>query len=90
MREVIDEHHIDGCQNNLLIGEVDSKGEEEASDNEQGDSENQLTPQELLINFALTLDVEGNGTLEDLDLCLKLPDGTIVLEGISCDLNYML
>jgi hypothetical protein len=61
MREVIDEHHIDGRQNNLLIGEVDSKGEEEASDNEQGDSENQLTPQELLINYALTLDVEGNG-----------------------------
>jgi hypothetical protein len=51
MREVIDEHHIDGHQNNLLIGEVDSKGKEEVSDNEEG-GENQLTPQELLINYA--------------------------------------
>jgi U3 small nucleolar RNA-associated protein 14 len=57
-----DEHHIDDHQNNHLFGEADSKGEEETSDNEEG-GENQLTPQEQLINYALTLDVEGTAAL---------------------------
>jgi hypothetical protein len=51
-----DEHHVDDHQNNHLIDEIVS--EEEASDNKEGD-EYQLTPQEQLINYALTVDVEG-------------------------------
>jgi hypothetical protein len=53
---MIAEDHVEDHQNNLLIDEIDS--EEEASDNEEG-VENQLTPQEQLINYVLTLDIEG-------------------------------
>jgi hypothetical protein len=53
---VIDEHHIDDHQTNLLIDTIYSK-EEEASDNEKG-GENQPMPQEELINYALTVEVE--------------------------------
>jgi hypothetical protein len=56
MREKLDEHHIND-QNYLLIDAIESDNAEEG-DNEEG-GENLSTPEEELINYALTLDIEG-------------------------------
>jgi hypothetical protein len=48
----------DGNIDNYLLNDAIESDDEEESDDEDG-GENQLTPQEQLVNYALTLDVEG-------------------------------
>jgi hypothetical protein len=57
MIEEIEERHVNGHQNYILIDAIESDNEEEVDSEEGG--ENLLTPEEELVNYALTLHVEG-------------------------------